>query len=324
MKKKIQKTQQKSNFLSNILIVLVALLVFFQLNLTSQAETLKFVQFSDSHISDRTTNSSYKYLTLSKDILKDAIYQVNLMPKIDFVFHTGDGVDTPKESLVTEFISEMNLLNSPWYMSFGNHDISIGGDVTKDYYLTQLRENNPNFTFTKPYYSFEPKKGFKVIALDTIITDKITANGRIYPEEKEWLEKEIKETPEDTLILIFSHVPMKEPYPSKNHRLENEDEMQALLKSFNRPFAVFNGHYHITKIRRDDKILYVSTPALVGYPYAFRVVTISNGRNKVVLKLDYKQTGLEKLKQEGSGNIIGNRLYIGAEGDRNTVVEINK
>ena len=322
MRKK--KTQQKSNFLSNILIVLVALLVFFQLNLTSQAETLKFAQFSDSHISDRTTDSSYKYLTLSKDILKDAVYQVNLMSNIDFVFHTGDGVDAPKKSLVEEFISEMNMLNVPWYMSFGNHDISVGGDVSKDYYLEQLRDNNKNFIYDTPYYSFEPKKGFKVIALDTIISDRITANGNIYPVEKEWLAKEIEETPQDTLILIFSHVPIKEPYPSKHHRLENEDDIQKLLKSYDRPFAVFNGHYHITKIRRDDKILYVSSPALVGYPYAFRVVNITNGKNKIVVKLDYKQSGLERLKQEGSGSIIGKALYLGAEGDRNTVVEINK
>ena len=86
----------------------------------------------------------------------------------------------------------------------------------------------------------------------------------------------------------------------------------------------FNGHYHITKIHRDGKILYVSSPALFGYPYAFRVVSVTNGKNKVVLKFDYKQSGLEKLKQEGSGSIIGKSLYIGAESDRNTVVEINK
>ena len=79
MKRKTQNTKhKKNNFLSNLLIVLVALLVFFQLNLTSQAETLKFAQFSDSHISDRTTNSSYIYLTLSKDILKDARERRNM------------------------------------------------------------------------------------------------------------------------------------------------------------------------------------------------------------------------------------------------------
>ena len=323
-KKKNIKHKKNNNFLSNILIVLVALLVFFQLNISSNAESLKFVQFSDSHISDRERNSSYKYLTLSKDILKDAVMQVNLMPNVDFVMHTGDGVDTPKESLIDVFIDEMNKLNVPWYMTFGNHDISIDGDVTKKFYLSKLQNGNTSFTFDKPYYSFEPKKGFKVIGLDTIITGKITANGEIYEEEKNWLKKEIEQTPDNTFIMIFSHVPIKEPFSSPHHKLNNEAEMQELLKSFNRPLAVFNGHYHTTKIQRDGNIVYVSSPALVGFPYAFRVVNVTNGRKNIVIKLDYKKSGLEKLKQEGSGELVGVSLYLGGDKDRNTVIELEK
>ena len=37
-----------------------------------------------------------------------------------------------------------------------------------------LRQSNKNFTFKNPYYSFEPKKGYKVIVLDDIITNQIS------------------------------------------------------------------------------------------------------------------------------------------------------
>jgi hypothetical protein len=68
-------------------------------------------------------------------------------------------------------LPHVKKLNSPWYFAFGNHDICVGGYLTKSLYLNILRKNNSNFTFTTPYYSFVPKQG------DIMVWNKRRGNG---------------------------------------------------------------------------------------------------------------------------------------------------
>ena len=116
-------------------------------------------------------------------------------------------------------------------MAFGNHDISISGKLTKEKYLEILRENNQNFTFEKSYYSFSPKRGFKMIVLDPIIDTKITGNGIIPDEEMAWLDEELKNSGNDA-VMIFLHNPVKEPFKSSGHRLINAQELINLIKKY--------------------------------------------------------------------------------------------
>ena len=79
------------------------------------------------------------------------------------------------------------------------------------------------------YYAFNPKPGYKVIVLDSIIDDKITANGFVSSEQLTWLDKQLKSAKND-VVLIFLHVPVKEPFSSPNHNLKNSDDLYAILK----------------------------------------------------------------------------------------------
>ena len=57
-------------------------------------------------------------------------------------------------------------------------------------------------------------------------------NGEISKEQLAWLDNEVAKTSERDVILIFSHVPIIEPYPSEHHKLLNSSEVLKHLYSY--------------------------------------------------------------------------------------------
>lgn len=103
------------------------------------------------------------------------------------------------------------------------------------------------------------------------------------------VEKELDKSKNDT-VLIFMHVPVIEPFSSPNHKLKNATAVMSLIESYKNPIGVFQGHYHATKVTQHDNVLYVNTPALVSYPNAFRIVTVTNYKDKVTFDLQWVET----------------------------------
>lgn len=289
----------------------------------SAATSLKFVQISDVHFYTGEDNTSFKLRAESDKLLDDAIQQVNNTPNINFVMFTGDLIDKSFEKELRAFLPHAKNLNYPWYITFGNHDTCIGGYLTPQVYLDMVHKANENFDFKKPYYSFVPQKGYKAIVLDTIIRDRLTSNGRIDEEQLKWFENELDSAEKDT-VLIFMHVPIVEPFPSAGHRLLNADEVRAVIEKHKNPIAVFQGHYHATMIKQFDNVLYVSTPSLVSYPNAFRIITVTNHRKKVVFDIDYKETHLKNIQKLAKIMVFSSNLYSGEEKDQSGTFEIKR
>ena len=319
--------RRKENFITKLknwvfTFILVGVMLFWVQGYTN-ASGLKFVQISDSHFLQNSPNTTFKMINESPKLLDDAIEQVNLMPNVNFVMFTGDLIDKPFEKELHAVLPHLKNLNVTWYFAFGNHDICVGGYLTKSMYLSILRENNPTFTFDKPYYSFVPKKGYKVIVLDSIIDTEITANGYIYAEELKWLDEELNNSQKD-IVLIFMHVPVIEPFPSPNHKMRNAGEVQAIIEKYKNPIGVFTGHYHAAKITQNNNVLYVSTPSLVSYPNAFRVINIENRRNKVIFNIEFKETRLKNVQKLAKLMVFASSIYSGEEKDQNGVFVIKK
>ena len=289
----------------------------------TNASSLKFAQISDTHFLNHGKNTTYKVIAEGPNLLDDAISQVNSYPDLDFVMFTGDLIDKSYEIELEAVLPHLEKINAPWYFAFGNHDICVGGYLTKSLYMSILRKHNPNYTFEKPYYSFVPKKGYKVIVLDSIIDDEVTAHGYIYPEELKWLDEELKKSEKDT-VLIFMHVPLVEPFPSPNHFMNNAKEVISVLEKYKNPIGVFTGHYHATKITQNGNILYVSTPALITYPNSFRIVTVINKRNQTIFNIQFKETRLKKVQRFAKMLIFASALYAGEAKDRNGIFIIKK
>lgn len=324
----MSRRKKKQGFVSRIsnglFVVALACAMFFGLQVTSAfGDSLNFAQISDAHFSTVKTNTSYRLTADSADILSDVVHQVNAVANLDFVMFTGDMINTPYEKELNAFLPYANQLKYPWYCVFGNHDISIGGYLSKKMYMDILNSNNKHFNYKQGYYSFSPKKGFKIIALDSIIDDRVTANGRIDEAQLKWLDKQLSKSKHDT-VLIFLHVPVLEPLQSSSHELLNANEVNTILKKYKNPIAVFSGHYHTTKITQVDNVLHVSTPSLISYPNAFRIVRVTNQKNKVLFDLYFKETGLKEVQTKAKLMAFGSKTYYGAEADRTATYEIKK
>ena len=216
--------KKSGNFMSKIVnafvTICMTIALMWGLQACSNVSALRFVQLSDIHFLENGSNTTFKMIGESPRLLDDAVAQINEIKDVDFVMFTGDLIDKPFEKELRAVLPHVQQLNYPWYFTFGNHDRCVGGYLTSDVYLKMLREANPDFKFDNPYYTFIPKKGYRVIVLDDIITTEITSQGYIDEKQLKWLKKELDRAKNDT-VLIFMHVPIIEPFASPNHRLKN-------------------------------------------------------------------------------------------------------
>lgn len=309
-----------SNFINCVLTLLIACAIGSQV-CTAANNNLRVAQVSDAHFSSFEENTSYKFLKKSPELLDDVIFQINTSGPYDFVMFTGDSVNKPKVSELEKFISHANNLVYPWYAIDGNHDISIDGPLTKRKFLETLAANNDNMQQENIYYAFTPKKGFRVICLDSIIDYKLTSNGEISNEEFMWLTQELEKHVKDTVI-VCSHVPIIEPFSSPNHKMQNEYEVRKLLKTHKNPLIVLQGHYHTTKIIQDDNMLVVACPSLVTYPNAFRVININSNKQRTLVDVYLKETNLKDIQSRSKLRLMGTERLYGEESDRNASFEL--
>ena len=309
-----------SKFINCVLTLLIACAIGSQV-CTAANNNLRVAQVSDAHFSSFEENTSYKFLKKSPELLDDVIFQINTSGPYDFVMFTGDLVNKPKVSELEKFISHANNLVYPWYAIDGNHDISIDGPLTKRKFLETLAANNDNMQQENIYYAFTPKKGFRVICLDSIIDYKLTSNGEISNEEFMWLTQELEKHVKDTVI-VCSHVPIIEPFSSPNHKMQNEYTVRKLLKTHKNPLIVLQGHYHTTKIIQDDNMLVVACPSLVTYPNAFRVININSNKQRTLVDVYLKETNLKDIQSRSKLRLMGTERLYGKESDRNASFEL--
>ena len=326
MAKTSYKKQEKESFFTKVvnLILTLVLAYFIGSQVCTEANNnLRIAQISDAHFSTFEQNTSYKMLEYSSSLLDDAIMQVNTSGAYDFVIFTGDLINTPKVSELEAFIGHANKLVYPWYAIDGNHDISIDGPLTKSKFISVLGENNSKMKQKNIYYAFTPKRGYRVICLDSIIDYRVTTKGRISQEQLEWLQNELNTYKKETIILC-THVPVTEPYSSPNHAMENELELKRVLKSHTNPVIVLQGHYHAAKLVQNENLLIIACPSLVSFPNAFRVININTGKTKVKVDVFLKETNLKEAQTHARIRLMGTQMLYGEEADRNNSFEMRR
>ena len=326
MANKSYKKSEKESFFTKVVnwVLTLALAYFIGSQVCTEANNnLRIAQISDAHFSSYEQNTSYKMLEDSAALLDDAIMQVNTSGAYDFVIFTGDLINTPKVSELENFLSHAKRLVYPWYALDGNHDICIDGPLTKTKFMSVIGKNNSNMKQNNIYYAFTPKRGYRVICLDSIIDNKITTNGRISQEQLEWLQNELNTYKKETIVLC-THVPVMEPYSSSNHKMENEYELKRVLRTHKNPVIVLQGHYHAARLVQNENMLVISCPSLVSFPNAFRVININTGKSKVKVDVFLKETNLKDIQTHARVRLMGTQLLYGDETDRDNSFEMRR
>lgn len=277
--------------------------------------TLDIVHISDTHISVDRGDTTYKALSSSSILLKDAVEQINSIKGLDFVLHTGDMVDSATPENYREFFSVLQKLKYPILNAFGNHDLSYG-TLSEAQVLETVKDYNKNYKFNNTYYAFSPKTDYRIIILNAVGDNIETSNGKLSAEQLNFLDKEIYEN-QDKVIVIALHHPPVEPFRADEHSLLNADELNEILLKYKNPIIVLSGHYHAAKIRHFGNLVYVSTPSMVTYPMAFRHIKIVNYKDRVLYNFEFIPTRLSDIKEQNRQSVISYGTLAGWEQDRN-------
>lgn len=283
------------------------------------AGEVKFVQLSDVHYTDKRQSGSGRMLKESGQLLEAAVEQINEIKNLDFVVFTGDIINNPDKTLSEKFGAVVNNLKPKWYWTTGNHD--VGTSLTKAEFVLMMNSINHRQR-AKPYYYFEIDE-FIFIVMDGTIDTRPSSNAQFSKEELQWLEGVLNKY-SGKYAVIFQHFPIIEPFRSHTHDIINAGEYLELLDKYNNILAVFSGHYHAAKIRQRKGVVHVSSPALVQYPNAFRLITLKTTGDGVELKFEFIQTSEEDIKNTSFQKTRSSALHYGIERDRNIIIHFLK
>ncbi len=199
-------------------------------------------------------------------ILHNTIEYINEKIKPDLVVITGDMVDRvdDRESM-KQVKAILDKLNSPYYPVMGDREFNIGPDRRRDF----------KEIFGGVNSSFD-HKGWHLIMLG------------VYPDDRDldWL-KEVLDRNEDKPTMLFTHQMLTASWLMRKLARRflgvrlvcpRAEEIVEILNNHGNVIATFSGHSHTNYSRKKGGILYISTAALIGPPYQFRVINVYKDR----------------------------------------------
>jgi 3',5'-cyclic-AMP phosphodiesterase len=213
----------------------------------STVPPLLIAQISDLHLFADPTQSLLGWNTWMslEGILRELMAQRSL-PEV--LLLTGDLAQDETAAAYHNVIKLFTPLGIPTYWLPGNHD-----DVpTMNYLLSQ-----PPFSKEK---SFEMGE-WHTILLNSNVPGQVY--GRLQPEELEWFESELSNTPTDQPTLVALHHPpftVESPWLDKNG-LHNADDFLAIVDRFPQVKLVLFGHIHQESKRIRNGVTYLSAPS---------------------------------------------------------------
>ncbi len=242
----------------------LTLLVFIAVQLTSFAAEIKFVQVTDVHF---TSKNEY-----AKDVLKNAVNDINKLSGVSFVAFTGDNIDSPDIEYLKDFIKIANKLKVPYYVVIGNHDVYKTGGLSKEKYIETIKWNHLTYGPRKPNYVFK-KNGFAFIVVDgakEVIPGPV---GYYKKDTLDWLDKQLSCHKNDPVV-ILQHFPLVEPKKLTSHKTYQAENYLEMLNKHDNVAAVISGHYHSNGETMKDGIYHISSPSLLNDPPSYKIITV--------------------------------------------------
>ncbi len=249
--------------------------------------SIKFVHITDTHVTFTGKNGTSLFEE-SFNIFRDIIDQINESDDIDFVLFGGDNINNtdPGTKGFDEFMNIMSSVRIPYFVQFGNREsspIPPGVALSKERYATKMEGHGLNIDHY--WWNISPVPGLRVLGLDTSIINH--DNGEIPQMEIKWVKEEIAKYPHDMIITLSHHLFLPTwgnkdiPKWKKKYLLNNHQEINTILESTPHVKICLTGHHHISKIQTVNGLHYISSPATVQYPHAFRTITINREEARI-------------------------------------------
>lgn len=246
-----------------------------ELAFADTTENFSFAYISDSHI--QHIEGARFVRNWDRGLIR-AVAEANLLvPKPDFVIFGGDLAQLGTKAELDHGAEILSALTHKVHYVMGEHD----------YYL-DLGEYWEKL-FGPQYYSFD-HKGVHFIVLNSIRTyDDWTfkrwptaeqrmlemagldnPNGSPFmvgEEQRTWLKNDLSKVAKTTPIVVFSHSPLQKIYKGWNFWTEDAEEVQALLKPFNKVSVIY-GHVHQIQYNQIGNISFNSVMA-TAWPWPY-------------------------------------------------------
>jgi len=284
------------------------------------AEAADIPKFSFAHITDLHLDvkgtSTWQHREKSVPLFIDALRQIGRLPKLKFVIFGGDQIHAgPRDRNSLYVFQEWTKhLDLPYFVLLGNTEVSpIAGisKMTKEGYMMMWRGRGVAPGRTS--WTYDPAPGVRVIGLDVTVAGK--PYGEANPATLKWLGNELDASGKMRLVIIVTHqllLPTNAGDSSPEGALwmvKNHGAVREMLEKYPNVRMAISGHHHASKVETVNGITYVADPAIVTYPCAFRVLTVS--REGIHLK----NIGLDEK------NIIAYNLGL-TEQDRETTIAL--
>ena len=222
-----------------------------ELAFADPAQNFTFAYISDSHIQHV---KGAKFVRNWDRGLIRAVAETNLLrPRPDFVMFGGDLAQLGTKEELDHGAEMLSKLTYDLKCVMGEHDYYL--DLGE--YWSKL--------FGDQHYSFD-HKGVHFVVLNSILTDHEwtynrwpTAEQRMLEmagldnpngspfmvgeKQRTWLAKDLEKVDKSTPVVVFSHSPLQKIYKGWNFWTEDADEVQAILKPFDKVNVIY-GHVH--------------------------------------------------------------------------------
>ncbi len=243
-------------------------------------QNFTFAYVSDSHITHVRGNQFVR--NWDRGLIR-AVAETNLLdPKPDFIFYGGDIAQLGKPEEIDHGLEILSGLHGDVHYVMGEHD----------YYL-DLGEHWRK-RLGPDHYSFN-HKGVHFVVLNSILTfddwmyDKWSSGEErmgqmarldnpqgspfmVGEQQRAWLKKDLDAVSKDTPVVVFSHSPLQKIYQGWNFWTDDAEQVQALLKPFDK-VTVLYGHVHQIQYNQIDNISFHAAMATAWpwpYPSSYR------------------------------------------------------
>ena len=241
-------------------------------NAQGKGSDFRFAYISDSHLYVQDKNQRF-----ARSLMR-AVDDINrLDPQPDFVLYGGDlaQLGRPEELMMGAEI--LKNVKAPLRMMVGEHDwyLDLGAKWQE--------------LFGRPTYSFD-HRGVHFVVLNSVVEkdfwtarnftpmqrmmtvagldNGVQSSFTVGEEQRRWLKADLAEVKPTTPLIVFSHSPLYKLYKAWNFWTDDADEVQALLKRFQK-VTVIHGHTHQMLTNRIDNIHFHGMLATAWpWPYA--------------------------------------------------------